>query len=236
MPMARLGSDPSELAIPWRMLTNAGHAVTFATPDGNPGEGDPRMLHGTDLAIWKPILRADANARSAYAEMERSKEFQAPITYAAMSADYDALVLPGGHDKPIREYLESAEVQAIARAYFAAKKPVGAICHGVLVVGRAGLLAGRKTTSLTNALELAAYRMTKLWLKDYYRTYPATTEDEVRSYGCEYFTGPGALFRDSPEHLDRGFIVRDGHYVSARWPGDAHRFSAELIGMLKDSA
>jgi hypothetical protein len=26
--------------------------------------------------------------------------------------------------------------------------------------------------------------------------------------------------------------VRDGCYLSARWPGDAHRFAHELAGML----
>jgi len=29
-----------------------------------------------------------------------------------------------------------------------------------------------------------------------------------------------------------GFTVRDGQYLSARWPGDAHRFAHELAGML----
>jgi protease I len=127
-------------------------------------------------------------------------------------------------------------VQSLARAYFAAKKPVAAICHGVLVVGRAKLLSGKKTTSLTNALELAAYRMTKLWLKDYYRTYAQTTEDEVRSYlasPADYAEGPMAIRRDTPEHPERGFVVRDEHYLSARWPGDAHRFAFTLAEMLE---
>ena len=28
--------DPGEAAISWRVLVNAGHAVSFATPDGRP--------------------------------------------------------------------------------------------------------------------------------------------------------------------------------------------------------
>jgi len=32
-------------------------------------------------------------------------------------------------------------------------------------------------------------------------------------------------------------VVRDGNYVSARWPGDVHRFAREFSAMLgeKDS-
>lgn len=59
-------------------------------------------------------------------------------------AGYAALVLPGGRapaairDKP--------EVQAIARAFFADNRPVGAICHGPQILVTAGLLAGRRAT------------------------------------------------------------------------------------------
>lgn len=235
--MATLGSDPSELAIPWQVLTAHGHQVIFATPDGKQGGADPRMLTGAGLSVLKPVLRADRRARDAYAAMAATPAFTRPLAYAEMNVDYDALILPGGHDKPIRAYLESEAVQAVTRSFFAANKPVGAICHGVLVAGRAGVLKGRRTTSLTNALELAAYRMTKLWLGDYYRTYTMTTEDEVRSFlaqPSDYDAGPSALLRDSPDALHRGFIVRDGNYVSARWPGDAHRFANELTQMLED--
>jgi len=30
--------------------------------------------------------------------------------------------------------------------------------------------------------------------------------------------------------------VRDGRYLSARWPGDAHRFAYALVGMLAEEA
>ncbi|MGH8738869.1 MAG: hypothetical protein ACREVC_16055, partial [Burkholderiales bacterium] len=49
----------------------------------------------------------------------------------------------------------------------------------------------------------------------------------------DFERGPLAILRDSPEHLERGFTVRDGNYLSARWPGDAHRFAAEYVGMLE---
>ena len=30
-----------------------------------------------------------------------------------------------------------------------------------------------------------------------------------------------------------GFTVRDGNWLSARWPGDAHRFASEFVAMLR---
>lgn len=247
MPMASLGSDPSELAIPWQALRAAGHEVVIATPDGKPGQADPRMLSGQGLGPWKPLLRATKAAQQAYRELANSAEFLAPRPYADCAAieDWDALLLPGGHDKPIREYLESPLLHALTASFFAARKPVAAICHGVLVAARArdsvtgrSVLHGRKTTSLTKRQELLAYGMTRLWLADYYRTYDLTTEDEVRSFladPADYLEGPLPLLRDDPLHLQRGFVVQDGIYVSARWPGDAHRFSATFIDLLRDA-
>jgi len=60
-------------------------------------------------------------------------------------------------------------------------------------------------------------------------------EDEVRAVlaGPEDFVaGPPGLRRDSPSRADLGFTVRDASYLSARWPGDAHRFARDFCTML----
>ena len=83
--------------------------------------------------------------------------------------------------------------------------------------------------------ELIAWRLTRHYLGDYYRTYPTTVEDEVRSALArpeDFITGPLPLRRDSAVRLGVGFTVRDGDYLSARWPGDAHRFAAEFAAMI----
>jgi protease I len=36
-------------------------------------------------------------------------------------------------------------------------------------------------------------------------------------------------------HPQRGFTVRDGLYLSARWPGDAHRFASEFSQLMADA-
>lgn len=59
-------------------------------------------------------------------------------------ADYAVLVLPGG--KAPAAIRIDPRVQAIARAFFTADKPVGAICHGPQTLISAGLLRGRRAT------------------------------------------------------------------------------------------
>ena len=59
--------------------------------------------------------------------------------------DYDALVLPGG--KAPAALRQDAQVLALVRHFFAAGKPVAAICHGPQVLISAGVLSGRTATA-----------------------------------------------------------------------------------------
>lgn len=234
--------DPTEAAVPWQELTRRGHEVRFATPGGDMAQTDPRMLLGTGLGPWKRLLMADRQARDAYAVMIGSEAFQAPLRHAdAATQAWDGLLLPGGHAKGMRPYLESSQAQAIVAQAFERGIPTGAICHGVVLAARArtadgrSVLHGRKTTGLTRPLELTGWALTMLWLGDYYRTYPETVEAEVKAalaFPADFSRGPLPLRRGNVAHPERGFTVRDGHYLSARWPGDVHRFAREFAAML----
>jgi protease I len=62
----------------------------------------------------------------------------------ARIADFDAVVIPGGH-APDRMRMRHAMVD-LARDAMAAGKPVAAICHGPQVLISAGVLRGRTVT------------------------------------------------------------------------------------------
>lgn len=243
VPLPSRDFDPTESGVPWRILQARGHHVVFATPDGAPGRADPKMVTGKGLSLLAPFLRADAAGRSAYKAMSHAAEFLQPIAYAETAAtDADALLLPGGHAPGMRPYLESPLLQALVADFFARDKPVAAICHGVVLAARSrgangkSVLFGRKTTALTRQMELTAWTLTRLYLGDYYRTYPVTVEDEVRAALArpdDFDAGPLPLRRDSETRPQSGFVVRDGNYLSARWPGDAHRFGNAFAQMLE---
>jgi protease I len=77
------------------------------------------------------------------------------------AADYDALLLPGGWAP--ESLRRSPRLLEIVREFFAAAKPVFAICHGPEILVSAGVLSGRSATCYkTVAAELeeagASYR------------------------------------------------------------------------------
>jgi putative intracellular protease/amidase len=278
VPIPARDFDPTEVAVPWRELTRRGHVVTFATPDGAPGRADEMMLTGEGLDPWGFIpgvrrlqligraVRANRDGREAYARMTEDPGFRRPMRWDEVRSDmFDGLVLPGGHRaRGMRQYLESPLVQQLAVAFFRDGKPVGAICHGVLVLARSidgatgrSVLYGRKTTALTWRLERSAARIGRIarfWDPHYYRTYREgpgqaagymSVEQEVtralRSPADFLDAAPGAtdyrrktsgLARDSDDDQTPAFVVRDGAYVSARWPGDAHLFSRQFASLL----
>jgi putative intracellular protease/amidase len=234
--------DPTETGVPWCTLRKRGHQVVFATPSGNVARADPRMVTGEGLGVWAPLMRADKNGQSAYQDMSECEEFRHPIPYGDIRPEsLDGIILPGGHARGMRQYLESKRLQLIVSQFFARNQPVGAICHGVLLAARSrgsdnrSVLYGKRTTALTKFMELSAWTLTRLYLGDYYRTYSMAVEDEVRTALAlpeHFIQGPISIIRDSPSNLAAGFTVRDGNYLSARWPGDAHRFSSEFAMML----
>ena len=188
--------DPSEAGVSWRVLVNAGHAVSFATPDGRPAVADDMILTGKGLDPWGIIpllrnlpligllMRANRDARKAYADMILDPNYIAPQRWDAVDASaFDALLLPGGHRaRGMRDFLESEILQNLVVGFFEEEKPVAAICHGVLLAARStskrtgrSVLWGYQTTALTWAFENSAWsvaRITRFWDPNYYRTYP----------------------------------------------------------------
>jgi len=247
IPLPTYGFDPTEAAIPWKLLSEQNFEIVFATPNGKKATGDRLMLKGERLGILKKLLAARQDAVDAYSEMEMSAEFCKPIKYAdAKATNFDGILLPGGHDKGVKEYLESELLQKLVVGFFNAKKPVGAICHGVVLLAKSidsktnkSVLYDYTTTALLKKQELTGYNLTRLWLDDYYLTYPElTVEDEVKfvlSNPSNFVEGPTPILKDTPDKLQRGFYVRDRNYVSARWTGDVYNFSLEYIKMMKEN-
>jgi protease I len=64
----------------------------------------------------------------------------------ARADDYDALLLPGGVGNPDRLRMDR-EAVALIKAFDAAGKPIGAICHAPWLLAEADVLRGRRATS-----------------------------------------------------------------------------------------
>jgi putative intracellular protease/amidase len=242
VPLPDRDFDVTEVAVPWRLLTDAGHDVVFATERGGARPAaDPLLLTG--VVFGK--LGADPQAKEYYAALEGAPAFSRPIAWRdADPASFGGILLPGGHAKGMRQYLEGADLFTRVAAFARADKPIAAICHGVLVLARArdpvtgkSLLAQRRTTCLPKYMERSAWLSTAWKLGRYYRTYDAYVEDEVRSAlddpESQFERGPRVLFsRGTMDDDAPAFVVQDGRYLSARWPGDAYLFAKRFAALL----
>ena len=106
-----------------------------------------------DLEYWVTVMRLrEEGARVTSAGLKREtvhgkNGLAIPVEVEVGSlapADFDALVVPGGHmpDK-LRRY---PAVTDFVAAIHAAGKPIGIICHGGLIAISAGIVAGRRAT------------------------------------------------------------------------------------------
>jgi putative intracellular protease/amidase len=241
IPLPDRDFDVTEVAVPWRVLTDAGHETVFATERGGQAPtADPRLLDG----VLFGKLGAYEEPKRFYSELAQTGCFRAPIAWADLRpGDFDALLLAGGHAPGMRQYLSSVALQSTVVAFWRLGRPVGAICHVVLILARAkdpvtgrSVIADRRTTCLPKYMERSAYYLTAWRLGRYYRTYRAYVEDEVRGAladPAQFVRGPRTTRRGTAtDHAD-AFVVQDGGYLSARWPGDAYLFADRFRALIE---
>ncbi len=240
VPLPDRDFDVTEVSVPWKLWTEAGHEVVFATETGATAAADPLLLTG----VLFGQLGAEPEPKRFYEEMIATPAFSRPRRWSELDpGSLDALHLPGGHAKGMRQYLGAAALQARVLDFVRSGKPFGAICHGPLVLARTcdpktgkSVLAGLRTTCLPKYMERSAWLLTAWKLGDYYRTYPAYVQDEVLAALAraeDFVEGPRVLMTRGTREDDRAaFVVEDGPYVSARWPGDSYLYAKKLAERL----
>lgn len=115
------GTEQVELTEPWKAVSEAG--------------GSPELVS------------TDSGSVQTFNHLDKSDTFPVDEVVSAVQADdYDALVLPGGVANP--DFLR-ADPHAVrfVKEFFAAGKPVAAICHAPWTLIEAGVVRGRRMTS-----------------------------------------------------------------------------------------
>ncbi|QDC11329.1 type 1 glutamine amidotransferase [Oceanicola sp. D3] len=118
--IATNGFEQSELEFPRDQLRAKGATVHVATLDGKP-------ITGWEGANWGREAEADAEISS------------------VASADYDALVIPGGQINPDLLRVE-IDVLKLVRDFHDTGKTIAAVCHAPWVLIEAGIVEGREMT------------------------------------------------------------------------------------------
>jgi protease I len=115
------GFEQVELDEPREALEKAGAETDIISPSGDEVQGWNHDEEGDSLEVDVALDKANP-------------------------ADYDALLLPGGVMNPDTLRTIPAAVE-FAKAFFAAGKPVAAICHGPQLLIEADVVRGKKMTS-----------------------------------------------------------------------------------------
>ena len=194
-----------ELLTPYRLLTEAGHSVVFATPGG--------MTPVADEASF------GSEGESERAALAGIQGLAAPLSLddADLSA-YDAVFYPGGHG-PMEDLWRDAASGALLTSALDAQKPVALVCHGV-----AGLLAAvRPDGSLTAAgRQVAAFTDEEETQAGLAPLAPFLLESALRERGVVVETAqPWA------DH-----VVTDGNLITGQNPQSSGSVAQALLAQL----
>ncbi|MCJ1372840.1 hypothetical protein MMC20_004065 [Loxospora ochrophaea] len=249
--MSDYGHDPTETAIPYAAFQKAGFTIHFATETGAVPACDDKMLRG----LTQKLLGATRSTIKTYENMLTSPSLLSPHSWTDPTftlTPYNLLFFPGGHEKGVRQVIESTALRSHIASYFPqtrkpSTKAVAAICHGVLPLAEAKLppdeegkeegkgksvLHDVTTTTLPGIFEGTAYWGTRALLGDYYKTYGAGSES-VEAVVKSHLDNPDAQFRSSLSPSP--FIVHDEkyNYISGRFPADAELLAQAAVEMVR---
>ena len=198
-----------EFVAPYRLLLEAGHDVTIATPGARVPVVDQASL-GDDSG---PELRA-------YLESVKDK-LESPARLEDVDpAAYDAVFIPGGHG-PMQDLAVNPDIARILAAMLPdTSKVVASLCHGPAAFLAAGdaegnwLFKGRKLTAFTDDEEKQAGLADKA---------PWLLEDRLRAGGADFESGTAWT----------SHVVVDGNLITAQNPASAEAAGQALLSLLK---
>jgi putative intracellular protease/amidase len=199
-----------EFAAPYYVFYDAGLEVTLASPKGGQPPLDPKSDEPDAQTDDTRRFRSDAAAQKLLANTLQLSTLPAE--------DFDAVFYPGGHG-PLWDLAEDPHSIRLIEQFWAAGKPVGAVCHAPGVLRRvktpdgAALVKGKRVTGFTNSEE-DGVGLTAI--------VPFLVEDELKK--------AGGLFERTDDWGE--YAVVDGHLVTGQNPASSTIAAEELLKLL----
>jgi len=196
-----------ELTAPYYEFLDAGVEITLASPQGGQPPLDPKSDEPDAQTESTERFRGDKMAQKALANTLKLAEIKA--------GDFDAIFYPGGHG-PLWDLAEDAHSIALIQAFWAAGKPVSAVCHApgvlrhVLVEDGTPLVKDKRVTGFSNSEEDA------VGLTD---IVPFLVEDELKKNGGDY----------SKAADWRPYVVADGKLITGQNPASSKAVAQALL-------
>ncbi|GAA5856243.1 hypothetical protein JCM8547_000836 [Rhodosporidiobolus lusitaniae] len=201
-----------EAAHPYYVLKNAGYEVDFASPKGGKAPLDPASVEG---------FKEDKES----VDFLNGPEFKLTETTKKLAdvkaEDYAALFYCGGHG-PVFDLTVDEDSHELILAFWAARKPVSAVCHGPTVLLRVfdtrngeAFVKGKKLTCFSDEEERIAGLVDEI---------PFLVETQLRAAGAD--------FQNKREPWKEEVVV-DGQLITGANPASAAGVGKALIEALK---
>lgn len=199
-----------ELAVPHQLFTQAGWAITLATPGGVAPTLDELSM---GISGGAPALRR--RVRTYLASIRDVLAHPLPLDQVNPD-DYDLVFYPGGHG-PMEDLAVDEVSGALLRRRLEQNQPLALLCHAPAAILAAtdpdtgkNAFAGRRMTGLSNREELLnPFAWKAKWL----------LETEMKRAGVEYSAG----FPLRPH------VVVDGHLYTGQNPASSAELTERII-------
>jgi putative intracellular protease/amidase len=241
LPCQSKTSCVAETTTPYVTFKNAGFDIQFATEKGASPECDVKLLEGP----VQKLMGATQTVKDEYAKLKQTPAWQNPLSWTSsdFSLDpFDVVYIPGGHEKGMKQLLDSPTAQTHIASYFPqtqkpSTKHVVSMCHGPILLAHAKgpdgkpIIHDATLTAFTGAYESAAYAVSAPFLGDYVKTYGpgSDTVEEIVKKGLD----DPRQFVANQNPLP--FVHVDGKYnlVTARYPPDAQTLADKAVEVVQ---
>lgn len=200
-----------EFASPYYVFIDAKATVTLASPKGGQPPLDPKSDEEDAQTEATRRFRSDPMAQAALANTVPLGEID--------PYDFDAVFYPGGHG-PLWDLAEDTNSKIIIEAFYAANKPVAAVCHApgvfknVQTPDGQPVVKGKKVTGFTNSEE-EAVGLTQV--------VPFLVEDMLKAKGGEYSKAADWA----------SYMIEDGHLITGQNPASSEAVAKALLKQLE---
>lgn len=231
----------NELMQPVKLLLDAGHQVSFATPLGRA----PTLDRGSVDPIY---FGGDAAALQTHRALLEKLALTSPETSPVMSlarveqlgyARFDAVYVPGGH-APMQDLLDSPALGRLLSDFHANNKTTALVCHGPIALLSTLPQARRFTTQLANTGRAATppqwiyagYEITVISNQEETIAKPQLNGGEMKFYPQTALEQAGMRYRGNAQPWASN-VVTDRELITGQNPGSAVDVAKELLRRLK---
>ncbi|MET7304815.1 type 1 glutamine amidotransferase domain-containing protein [Embleya sp. NPDC005575] len=202
-----------EFANPYDILTNAGHEVTVATPNG--------VTPNVDMMSLRPSMVGGVDGALRLEEIIRSAEvMRRPLQLSDVRLeDYDAVYMPGGHG-PMADLAWDADVGRLLTKQLTSGNPLFIVCHAPAAMLATRIhgkspFTGRNVTCFTDEEEEAVGLSSRApWLLE---------TDLKEKVGVNFSRGP----------IWEPYMVEDDNLITGQNPHSAAVLGNRMLEILK---